>query len=226
MTIVPNVADMAHFNPVNFSDIAKAGIWGVIHKARQGIGYGDPMYARRMAAAKGAGLLWGAYDFATGDDPVSNAATFLAYADLGARDLAVLDFEDNTQSQMSAAQAYAFLDEVMQRTGRACCIYGGNRIREQIRADDPKWIDMAKVVRLWQCRYVRLRPADNAGLFRIIDPIPPWTGNFLIQYTGDGAGPQPHTVKGLQSGADLNAFNGTRDELAKAWSGAPLAGTA
>lgn len=222
MSIVPMVADLAHFNPVNFAEIKAAGIRGVIHKARQGIGYGDPMYARRMAAAKMAELLWGAYDFATGDDPISNAATFLAYANLGPNDLAVLDFEDNTQSQMSGDRAYAFLEEVAQRLGRAPCIYGGNRIREEIKPDDPKWIDMAKHVRLWQCRYIKLAPADNAELFRAIAPIPPWTGNFLIQYTGDGVGPPPHTVSGLQNGADLDAFDGTPDQLAAAWAGAPI----
>lgn len=217
------VADLAHFNPVNFAELKDAGIRGVIHKARQGIGYGDPMYGRRMAAAKTAGLLWGAYDFATGDPVAANATAFLSFANLGAADLAVLDFEDNTASQMSGDQAYEWLDRVAQKLGRAPAIYGGNRIREQIKPDDPKWIDMAKVVRQWQCRYVKLAPADNADLFRIVPPIPPWTATFLIQYTGDGVGPTPHTVPGLQNGADLDAFDGTPDQLAAAWAGASVA---
>lgn len=218
MSIVPMVADVAHFNPVNFTEIKEAGIVGVIHKARQGLGYADPMYARRMSAARGAGLLWGAYDFATGDDPQANAALFLRTANLGPHDLAVLDFEDNSASQMTAAEAYAFLSEVMAGLGRGCAIYGGNRIREQIKPDDPKWIDLAKHVWLWQCRYIKAQPADNAELFRLIAPIPPWTSNFLIQYTGDGVGPQPHMVSGLQNGADLNVFNGSTEELAPQWS--------
>lgn len=217
MSIIPTVADMAHFNSVNFSEIKAAGIVGVIHKARQGIGYGDPIYARRMAAAKDAGLLWGAYDFATHDDPVANVKEFLNYAALGSKDMAVLDFEDNSASNMTGDQAYAFLEEGAQLLGRPMTIYGGNRPREQIDHQAAKWIDLAKSVRLWQCRYIKMQPADNGDLFRLIMPIAPWTSNFLIQYAADGAGPKPHTVQGLENGADLNAFNGTAEQLTAAW---------
>src|SRR6185437_14400647 len=153
--IVPSVADMAHFNSVNFAEIKAAGIVGIIHKARQGIGYGDPMYKRRMAAAKEAGLLWGAYDFATHDDPVANVKDFLNFAALGPNDLACLDFEDNRASNMTGDQACIFLTEGAQLLGRPMVLYGGNRPREQIRSQDPKWIDLAKTVRLWQCRYIK-----------------------------------------------------------------------
>lgn len=224
MPIIPNVADMAHFNPVNFTEIVAAGIWGIIHKARQGIGYGDPMYARRQSAAQEAGVLWGAYDFATQDDPVANAEAFLAYASLGPNDAAVLDFEDNVHSQMTADQAWIWLDHVAQKTGRAPMLYGGNRPREQIDHQAAKWIDMAKTVRLWQCRYIHSQPDDNAALFKAIAPIPPWTENFGIQYTGDGVGPRPHTVTGLENGADLNVFmpRATKSVLLAAWPGAAI----
>jgi GH25 family lysozyme M1 (1,4-beta-N-acetylmuramidase) len=223
MPIVPIVADMAHFNPVNFSDLKGANFVGVIHKARQGIAVGDPKYAARMAAAKAAGLCWGAYDFATHDDVAANVAAFLNFARLDDADSAWLDFEDNAHSQMTGAQAYEFLDRVAQKRGRACGIYGGNRIREQIDPHDAKWIDMARHAPLWQCRYIGSQPADNAELFRHVPPIAPWTKNFLIQYTGDGVGPRPHSAPGLQNGADLNAFNGTADELAAAWAGDAVA---
>jgi lysozyme len=222
MAIVPLVADMAHFNPVNFSELKDAGLVGVIHKARQGVAIGDPKYAARMAAAKNAGLRWGAYDFATRDDVAANVSAFLTYAGLEATDSAWLDFEDNAHSQMTGDQAYEFLDRVAQRLGRACGIYGGNRIREKIDPHDPKWIEMAAVAPLWQCRYLKAQPSDNAELFRLVRPIPPWTKNFLIQYTGDGVGPRPHSAPGLQNGADLNAFDGPAGELASAWVGKPV----
>jgi GH25 family lysozyme M1 (1,4-beta-N-acetylmuramidase) len=226
MPIVPNIADFNHNNPVNFSEIVASGIWATIHKATQGIGFKDPAYTKRMAAAKGLGLLWAAYDFATGDNVASNVAAFLAAAQLGPNDGAWLDFEDNSASNMTGDQAYDFLDRVSQKLGRACGIYGGNRIREQIDHQDPKWIDMARTAPLWQCRYIKAQPADNADLFRLITPIPPWTRNTIIQYTGDGVGPKPHTVNGLESGADLDVYNGGRDELVKIWAGAPRPGLA
>jgi hypothetical protein len=44
----------------------------------------------------------------------------------------------------------------------------------------------------------------------------------LLQYTGDGVGPLPHTAPGLENGADLNAFDGTDDALRAAWAGGAL----
>ena len=125
-------------------------------------------------------------------------------------DGAWFDFEDNSASQMTGDQAHEFLDRVSQKLGRACGIYGGNRIREQIDPQAAKWIDMAARAPLWQCRYISVQPDDNDELFRLIQPIPPWTKNTIIQYTGDGVGPIPHTVQGLENGADLNVFIGTR----------------
>jgi lysozyme len=221
MGIIPTVADMYHGNSVNLTLLKTSSVIGIIHKCCQGTGARDQKYAARKEAAEGMGFLWGAYDFATGDDPRRNAQAFLSWAAPGPDTLLCLDYEDNSHSQMSADQAYAFLDIVMQSTGRAPVIYGGNRIREHIPSQQAKWIDMAKHVRLWQCRYVGLQPADNAELFRSIKPIAPWTSNWLIQYTGDGLGPRPHQVIGLENGSDLNAFAGTNDELKAQWAGGP-----
>jgi GH25 family lysozyme M1 (1,4-beta-N-acetylmuramidase) len=223
--IIPNIIDIYHGNSINFSSIVDAGIWAVIHKARQGIGSGDPAYKVRMAGAKALGLSWGAYDFATGDKVSDNVAAFLATAALTSSDLPVLDYEDNSQSEMTSDEAYEFLDRVAQILGRPCAIYGGNRIREQINANDPKWIDMAKVAPLWQCRYIKPQPADNTALFSLIPPIPPWKANAILQYTGDGLGPIPHSVPGTGDGADLDVFNGTKEAMVTLFSGSRAAPT-
>ncbi len=222
MAIVPNIIDLNHARSINLTEVKAAGIWGIIHKARQGLGYGDPSYATRRDAAKAVGFLWAAYDFATGDDVKSNVTSFLSYAALDDSDGAWLDFEDNTASQMTGDQAYEFLDRVAQARGRACGIYGGNRIREHVDAHGAGWQAMAAVSPLWQCRYIAAQPADNEALFRAIAPIPPWTANTIIQYTGDGVGPRPHTVAGLQGGDDLDVFLGDQAALAQAWSGQPV----
>ena len=141
--ITPVVADLYHGNPVDFAKIAASGIWGVIHKARQGIPITDVSYSGRMEEAKAAGLLWAAYDFGVNDDIATDAAQFVAFARLSDADGAWLDFERNPQSQMTGDQAYEFIDRVAQKLGRACGIYGGDQIRAQIKPDDPKWIDMA-----------------------------------------------------------------------------------
>lgn len=216
MPIVPVVADFNHNNTVDFAKLAGAGCVGVILKARQGIGFEDPAFRARRDAARAVGIKVGAYDFATHDDATDNAADFLKTTGID-RDLSYwLDFEDNRASQMTADQAGDFLDAVDQATGRACGIYGGNRIFEQITDDDPWWA----LHPLWLCQYktdASLRNTDLAGLKPHIRIPPPWKSWFLLQYTGDGIGPNPHTMPGLENGADLNAFDGTPDQLRAAW---------
>jgi GH25 family lysozyme M1 (1,4-beta-N-acetylmuramidase) len=229
MTVTPKIADMYYRNEVNLTALAAGGMWAVIHKCSQGPGFHDPSYLKRQAIAKSFGLLWGGYDFSTSDDPVKNADDFLAHANLGPADAACLDFEDNSVSNMTGDQAYAWMDHVAQKLGRAPIIYGGNHISDypagtrhpRIDPQDKKWIDAAKVWPLWRCRYLNRQFATNADLFKVIGPIPPWTECGMIQYAADGAGPQPHQVPGVQNGADLNAFLGTRDQLALLFAGKP-----
>jgi lysozyme len=226
----PVVFDVNHNNRIgrNLSEadamlaLKNDGVVGMIHKAKQGIGYTDPKYKRRRAAAAQAGLMCGAYDFATHDDPVENAKDFLATTG-AANDpnLSVwLDFEDNRASQMTAEQAYQFIDTVDQTLGRICGIYGGNRIREQITPHSSS-SDWWRRHPLWLCQYKTssaLRDTDLPTLMQHISIPPPWTEFFLLQYTGDGIGPLPHTLPGLDPGADLNVFNGDPSELVRRWS--------
>jgi lysozyme len=223
--ITPVVADMNHNNAVDFANLAANGIIGVVHKATQGLGFTDPAYDARRAAATAAGLKWGAYDFATGDKVADNVARFFAVAKPDANTLMCLDFEDNTRSQMSGAQAHEFLDRVDQKLGRACWIYGGNRIFEQITDNDPFWPKHP----LWLCQYKTdpaLRDTDLATLSKHIRVPPPWKTWTLLQYTADGVGPLPHTVPGVENGADLNAYAGTTDQLRAVWPGPSLAAAA
>jgi len=222
--IHPVVADMAHFNPVDFQKIAAAGIRGVIHKATQGVGMADGQYAPRRERAVAAGLKWGAYSFATGDDARAHAKHFLEVAQPDAGTLLCLDYEDNPHSPMSAQAAWDFMRAVEDATGRLCWIYGGNRIAEEIsplcRANAAA-ADYFKARPLWLCQYKTRLPAgiDLAGLKKHIRVPAPWDDFTLLQYTGDGVGPLPHSVDGLEPGADLNAFAGTDDELAAVWPG-------
>jgi len=222
--IVPRVHDLYHSNKVNFGSLATdGGIWGVVHKATQGLGFTDPLYKTREALALRAGLLAGAYDFSTDDDVEANVARFVSIVEPSDNIAMVLDFEDSTHNAMSGAEAYEFLDRLAQATGRAPILYGGNRIVEQIDPQDPKWIDMAGWVRLWRARYIRGQPADNAALLKAVGTIPPWTALFMVQYAADGDGPFPHQVPGSEPKADLSVVPfDTKAELAANWAGAPV----
>ena len=226
--ITPIVADMAHFNPVNFARIKAAGVAGVIHKATQGTGVTDNQYAARRPVAQAAGLKWGAYSFATGDDPRAHAEHFLSVAQPDAGTLLCLDYEDNPHSPMSAQAAWDFMRVVEEKTGRLCWIYGGNCIAEHISPlcrSSAAAAEYFKARPLWLCQYKTGLPAgvDLAALKEHVRVPEPWDDFALLQYTGDGVGPLPHTVDGLEHGADLNAFDGTLEELAAIWPGKPIA---
>lgn len=209
------VADMNHNNPVDFGKLAKAGCVGVIHKASQGLGFTDNKYAARRVAAKAEGVAWGAYEFNTRDDVVKSVDHFLAIAQPDEHTSLWLDFENNPKSEMTVDQARRFLDLVDMRTGRYCGIYGGNKLKELLPGPDAFFAKHP----LWLCQYPKassVQDAINRGLFKLPRP---WrdVGAFLIQYTGDGIGPPPHTMDGLEKGADLSFYRGTADALRAAW---------
>src|SRR5262245_65270096 len=90
------VIDLSHWNTVSsWPAIAASGIVGVIHKVTEGTSYVDDTYRQRRQQALDAGLLWGAYHFANGEDPQVQAAHFLEYAAPDPATLLVLDLEEN-----------------------------------------------------------------------------------------------------------------------------------
>lgn len=198
------VVDLYHGDPVkDFTAAYASGIRGIIHKATQGAGVADPLYAVRRQAAKDTGMLWGAYHFNTGDTVQAQVQHFLDVAEPDANTFMALDFEDNTHGNMTIDQARQFLELLDQSLGRPAAIYSGNRIKETQPDADPFFGSH----KLWLCEYgpVARLPAS-------------WDKYFLWQFTGDGIGPQPHTVPGIQvNGLDINTFDGTPEELAAQW---------
>lgn len=210
----PRVVDTSHHNTVDdLRATAAAGVWGIIHKATQGPGYTDPDYVKRRAMAEDAGLLWGGYHFNDGSDVTAQVNHFLQVVGVDDTTLYVLDFEDNPKSNMTIQNMVKFLRLMEARTGRKCTIYSGNRLKENIHllfAADRAYVCQHK---LWLCQYGPM-PKLPLGFAR----------TFLWQFTDGQYGPQPHSIAGISgTGIDLNAFNGTREELTALWSnGSPV----
>jgi GH25 family lysozyme M1 (1,4-beta-N-acetylmuramidase) len=219
----PVAFDCNHDNALDFGKIA-TWAWGGCFKANQGLGFTDGKFRTRRAAAEAAGFLAGGYSFATDDPVAANVARFHSIVEPGPQTMMALDFEDLVHNAMSGTHALEFLDRSNQKLGRATWLYGGNRIVEHINHQDPKWIDMARVTPLWLCQYKRgIKPATVEELDRHIQVPKPWTTWTLLQYAADGAGPQPHTMPGVERNADLNVFRGDRAAFALAWPGQALA---
>jgi lysozyme len=212
--ITPRVVDLSRHNTgpgvlgaIQFDKMAAAGIWGVIHKATQGKGYRDPTYISRRKAIRDAGLLFGAYHFATGDDVTLQVRWFLTCADPDPNTLLVLDYEDNRLSSMNIHQLVVFLRQIEAQVGRKAAIYSGNRLKEtigQLSASDRAYVCGH---RLWLCQY--------GPVTKLPPGFPKW---WLWQFTGDGIGPMPHSIAGVNgNGIDLNTYAGTQDQLKAEW---------
>lgn len=222
--ITPRVVDIYH-GDVMFSEVhrtgpvadyralAQAGVWGLIHKATQGLGVTDPAYGARTRNARLGGLLTGAYHFNTGDTIPGQVNHFFDAVKPDAQTMMALDFEDNRASQMTLAQAVQFLQLADERLGRPLWTYSGNRIKElSVNASAEVRATFAKR-KFWLCEYGPVaRMIDAAG------HALPWAKPTLWQFTGDGIGPLPHTLPGIVTqGIDINTYAGTRDQLAADW---------
>src|SRR6266853_1328187 len=201
------VIDISHHNgDVDLVQAAADGIAGVIHKATQGTSFTDPAYATNKQKAADAGLLWGAYHFATGSDAIAQADHFLDTVDPDEQTLIVLDFEENTQGpSMTLEGARAFINRVNEQTGRFPGLYGGHFLKQlQGSRSDPVLANCW----LWLSQYGP-KPVVPANW-------PTWT---MWQYTDGKVGPQPHAVKGIGV-CDRDQFNGDLDGLKTLWGSA------
>lgn len=218
MALKPSVLDISHHNEVvSWPAIRDAGIFGIIHKATQGAGMVDVTYTSRRRQAEAAGLRWGAYHFASNDDPKAQADHFLSLAKPDANTLLALDWEDNGTRTMTVAQARTFLERVMDKTGRppaGVIVYGGNVLKEKISKKD----DLAFFAQfpLWLCQYGPKAKLPKA-----------WSSYFLWQYAEDGkcAGmaADGHVDLNLHGGKDLAAEWAVCDAPAAKPDAAPLA---
>lgn len=203
---IPRVIDVSHYNVIeNLDGAKKLGIWGVIHKASEGMTVLDKKLEARRFLTKEAGLLWGTYHFIRKGDVKKQVEWYLKNAKPADDDLMCLDWEDNRVSVIDAVQ---FLSYLTQKTGRQAVLYSGNTAKEKIKTKD----DFLGSHRLWLAQY-GTKPSVQKS----------WDNFWLWQFTGDGLGPLPHTIEGMtipgNSGMDINHYAGTKAQLIKEWAG-------
>lgn len=228
-----NVIDMSHHNfdprkpTPDFKMLKAAGVYGIIFKATQGIGYIDSQYQKQRQAIRDAGLLHGAYHFMDGSSAKDQAAHFLdTINDLGFEPcLVACDYEDSDHPP-ALHQMREFVTAVDQfMPGVSCALYSGNRIRETARGPSPGGHlspDMAGIMQFLQDH--RLWLAEYGPHLNV-----PWPWNQPIVKSGNEATPAPapgvflwqFTEKGhvnpLTGNTDGNFFDGTFEELQARW---------
>lgn len=193
------VIDLSHYNTVtSFSDVKSGGVVGVIHKATQGTNWTDSTYASRKQQAKAAGLWWGAYHFGTNTDGTAQAQYFLSIVNPGPNDLLALDFEENSSSQMTIAQAEQFVTEVFNQTGRYPGFYSDALAGNMLGSSTDSVLANCW---FWRAQYGASSPS-----------VPPtWSTWTMWQYTSSGP------VNGISAPCDRDTFNGEIDGLSRLW---------
>lgn len=196
----PVVLDISHHNTIkDFAALKAAGILGVIHKCTEGAGFVDKMYASRRKAATDAGLLWGAYSFNSGQLVSLQIENFFSHAEPDAQTLMALDFEDNPHSEMTLDMARAFLKQGDAKLGRKLVIYSGNRVKDLLGTKVDTFLGSH---RLWLAQYGPKAKVQQS-----------WSKPWLWQYSEHGQLP------GTDGLLDLNAYDGTPEQLKTEWSG-------
>jgi len=224
------VVNMSHYDlmRVDFVAMKNEGVLGIIHEATFPRYERDWRYRERQAEAMRAGLLWGAYHFADGTDPIRQADHFLATVASShplvtapvqeeknrPGVLLVLDFEKNHYrgGSMSVAQAAAFAQRIKERTGVYPGIYGSEyRLRQMFSGVSGAQRAVLSNCWLWVANY----HAQPGG----IAPFGQW---HLWQYTGDGkCGLRPRSAFPVSVAnmrrAERNIFNGNNVSLQNFW---------
>ena len=200
------VVDISHHNGnVNLEKAKADGIIGVLQKATQGQSGVDPTYKTNRTKANNAGVLWGAYHFATGSDGLKQAEHFLDVVGTFTDTLLVLDFEPNpTGPSMSLEEARAFVTHVNEVTGRFPGFYSGHFIKQLLGSNTDSILQKCW---LWLAQYgpTPVVPAN-------------WSTWTMWQYTDGAVGPEPHKVAGIGR-CDRDKFNGTETQLRTLWLG-------
>lgn len=201
------IIDLSYWNKISsFQKVRDAGIFGVIHKATQGLTFVDPTFQSNRKKALAAGLRVGAYHFGVAGDAEGQADHLIDVA--GEDALLVLDFEGNPQGHdMSLTEAEHFVHRVHEKTGRYPGLYSGHTLKEALKSAGiatPAQTELSNCW-LWIAQY---------SSSPLIPPVwPAWT---LWQYTDGAHGPEPHDVDGVGR-CDRDQFNGNEAELLAFW---------
>jgi lysozyme len=195
------VVDISHYQTVsqNFSITAAGGIAAVILKATQGTGFIDPTFLPRVAEARAAGLLVGAYHFLDGSNPAQQVANFLTIAKSeGGVDWLAVDWEPYPSSQASVIGAAQAVASIQAATGSWPILY---TIRYMLSAPNTTLSRCP----LWLAEY-----GSN--------PVcpPGWTEWNLWQHTDGQIGSGVAPVPGIGP-CDRSRFAGTIVQLGQWW---------
>lgn len=196
----PAFIDLSHWNVPSYEPLKAIGLVGVVHKLTESTSFTDDVAGSRFELARKIGLKWGLYHFIRPGN-ISAQVDFFLDSSIYASDedtLFALDWEDPL---VSPDDAYAFLRGVEQVTGYSPVLYTGGVAKELLAGEAHEGLSK---YRLWLAHYAE------------IPELPPgWDKFWAWQYTDQGE----LEGSGIAPPIDLNAYEGTAEELEADWSG-------
>lgn len=202
-----DVLDISHYQNITdkFVTAKSLGVKAIIAKATEGSTYRDPTFEKHRKLALDAGLLFGAYHFIRPGDPWAQADFFLkTVGDIKGVCL-VLDWED---TRVPIKDAQHFAERVFHHVGAYPVMYSYSAmLKSAAKEMDPKRKVFWSSTKLWVAAYST----------KVSWPTDIWKNYWLWQFTGDGSGPQPHSIAGVGKNIDINQYNGDPTKLAFDW---------
>lgn len=218
----PGFIDLSHWNTVigdsysaavsSLQRTKESGVVGVIHKATEGSSYTDDMFKYRCDLCRDVGMLFGSYHFLRSGGMGQQVAFYYDAVMAIQRNegdasewLFVCDYEDPAIPLSDVAD---FMDQLDAVTGsyQHPVLYTGFALKDKIKAGQ----DASRLHKyaLWLAHYAT-EPALPPGWDR-------WWG---WQYSDKAS------VPGIQAPTDVNAFDGTAEELKAQWVAPTAAGS-
>lgn len=194
--------DVSHWQgTINWASVYSAGYKFAFCKATEGVGYTDPTFTTNMNGGENAGLLMGAYHFATPytdgvNDAVDEAQYFVSAAGDYIKDgwlRPVLDLEDGASLGKTTLSnwVHEWMDTVKSETGVEPIIYTGSNYANN-------YLDTSvNVYTLWIAHWTTA-DSPNTGI---------WSSWDFWQYSDNGS------VSGISGDVDMDRFNGDMSKL-------------
>lgn len=194
---IPVCIDISHHQGyVDWDEVARAGVLGVIHKATEGTSFVDDMRAENCSRALDAGLGISTYHWLSpGSDPTDQMAFYIETVRPCQGERVVIDYEQDgcTLGQLHEA-VRALIDSELDLQ---ISVYSGHLLKEQLGDTHDEYL--AANTDLWLAQYT------SGSISWPEATYPQWK---LWQYSESG------TIPGIDDAyVDLNNFNGSNEDF-------------
>ena len=209
----PVVLDAYNKNAINYAQLKASNIVSaIIFKASGGL-KADKGYAESVKKAKANGFLVASYHLGLNSYPIKQADFYLAQIADGKNKPMALDIEELNSKNISLPDAEKFINRIFEKTGKYPFLYCNHQVFLAINAKYDKNSVFAKCP-LWYARFKEPLPKISTNVW---NKVTLWQFaceiNCQNKETKKDNPSCPLRVPGTLNDMDVNAFNGTLQEL-------------